>query len=202
MKNVVNIAESILLSITIVVVMAFFTLGNARFLYHEFDKYDYYQDVYNDITNEFRINNIDYHIKVKDVKEDINKYVKHSFNIKITNRVKEDKNNIYLSKITFDKKFDDIDMDLIKNVTFMVALGLIIITGVVFTKTKKIHNIRLILIISSILLAMVYGGVKLFINIPIIIFNNCVIDVSYYLLFISCFILSFSVAKLIKNKLK
>ena len=49
---------------------------------------------------------------------------------------------------------------------------------------------------------MVYGGLKLFINIPIPIFNECVIDASYYLLFISGFILSFSVAKLIKNKLK
>ena len=202
MKSVVNIIASILLAITISVVMGFFTLGNYRFLAHEFKKYDYYNEVYKDITKTFDNEKIAYKISAKDVTDDINKYVKHSFNIKIVNPVKEDKNNIYISKVTFNNKFKNIDMDLIKNITFISALILISVTGIMFKKTKKVHNLKHISIITSILLVLVYGGVKVFVSVSIPIFNKCIIDASYYILFISGFMLSFSIAKVVKNKLK
>ena len=202
MKSVINIIESILLAITIFLVMSFFTLGNRNFYYHEFDKYKYYDKVYKDIKNELNDKEIKNNITIKDVKEDINKYVKNSFNMQIVNRVKEDKENIYVTKITFDNKFKDIDVDLIKNIVFISALIMIAITGIVFKKTKEIHSLKLISILSSILIIITFGVIKLFVNIPIDIINKCFIDASYYLLFISVLIICINITKAVLNKLK
>lgn len=197
MKKIINYWESILLVITIIISITFFTLCNKNFYYHEFKKYNYYDDIYIDINMHYN----ECHISRKQIKNDINKYISHNMSITINNPRDCIKDDYYESSIKFNNKFNDIDVDLVVNIMFITSIILVIITGIIFKKTKHNHNINNILTITGILLIITYLMVRILINVNIKIFNSCIIDANKYLLVISGLIFSIKFYKFIKNKL-
>ena len=77
-------------------------------------------------------------------------------------------------------------------IIYLITILLIIFTGNIFNKTKKKHDIKSILLISSIILIIVYGLIYILFNSSFIL-NKIVYTFDYYILFIAVLFLMISV---------
>ena len=151
MKN--NIICIISLYIVSILVLTTFTLFNKHFVKYEFDKHNYYNLIYKNITKDLDKDNLDYNLDIKDVKRDLDEYIdsKYSktFNTKIDS--KKDTKKLYNKHISFDH----INMSN-KNIKIyiieIVTIIFIFITGDIFIKTKKKNNVFIIFLVTGILL--------------------------------------------------
>ena len=149
MKTLLNIGESILLFITILLTVLSITILNKNFIKFECKKNDYYNKVVNNIKND---TNYDINIDSNDVKIDMNNYidsyyVDKLYSSKIDNN--DEYRNVYNKHIRFVGPFNN--LRLYRDIFDVVTMVFIILTGFIFLKTKLKHNINIILIISSLL---------------------------------------------------
>jgi hypothetical protein len=151
--KLINILESILLSICIIMVVLSFTLFNTRFIIHEFTKHDYYQMIKDNINKEV---DVEYTIDDSLLKNDVNSYINGYFNDRSFT------NKIMINEDVIPSKYDEIynrnikvigpykNVRMIKDIFDVATIIMLIVTGTILNKTKKKHNINTIGLITSI----------------------------------------------------
>lgn len=190
MKN--NILLIILFSITAFLSMVCLTLFNTNFVLHKMEEFDYYDIQYNSLTNYLKSNSIEFKINKSDLKNDIEEYVKSRYSkYYIHNKIEASTNtdNIYLDYVKFNNILEKYNANLIIYISFIVTILLVILTGSIFIRTKKKHNLNFIFLISSLLLIVIYGIVYLLFSTNNEFFNYIVNESLHYLLGLSVVLL-------------
>ena len=150
MKVLINIGESLLLAFTILLTVFSVTVLNKNFVKYEFKRHDYYNTITNNIKND--INQNDIVVDTNDVTGDINNYidsyyVDKLYSSKVSNN--DEYRDTYNKHIRFIGPYKN--MRLYRDIFDVVTLAFIILTGILFLKTKFKHNINIILISTGIL---------------------------------------------------
>lgn len=190
MKN--NILIIILFSITAFLSMVCLTLFNTNFVLHKMEEFDYYDIQYNSLTNYLKSNSIEFKINKSDLKNDIEEYVKSRYSkYYIHNKIEASTNtdNIYLDYVKFNNILEKYNANLIIYISFIVTILLVILTGSIFIRTKKKHNLNFIFLISSLILIVIYGIVYLLFSTNNEFFNYIVNESLHYLLGLSVILL-------------
>lgn len=202
MKKLSNLILIILFSLCGSLVILFLTFFNPHFILHEITKYNYYEKINVKLVEELETLEIDYIIDSKILNNDIEKYVKSRYKkYYIGNKIKSscDTEKVYLKYVKFDGFFEKNKIHEITYILFVTLLVLIIITGSLFNKTKKYHNLNIILLMSSIIMILLYGVFSIFIKIDNDFIYQAIVDSNHYLLGISVVILEISLFKIIKD---
>ena len=190
MKN--NILLIILFSITAFLSMVCLTLFNTNFVLHKMEEFDYYDIQYNSLTNYLKSNSIEFKINKSDLKNDIEEYVKSRYSkYYIHNKIEASTNtdNIYLDYVKFNNILEKYNANLIIYISFIVTILLVILTGSIFIRTKKKHNLNFIFLISSLILIVIYGIFYLLFSTNNEFFNYIVNESLHYLLGLSVILL-------------
>lgn len=190
MKN--NILLVLLFSITAFFSMVCLTLFNTNFVLHKMEEFDYYDIQYNSLTNYLKSNSIEFKINKSDLKNDIEEYVKSRYSkYYIHNKIEASTNtdNIYLDYVKFNNILEKYNANLIIYISFIVTILLVILTGSIFIRTKKKHNLNFIFLISSLILIVIYGIVYLLFSTNNEFFNYIVNESLHYLLGLSVILL-------------
>lgn len=167
MKKVLNIGLSLFLTVLIALVVFAMTILNKSFVKLSFTIHNYYEVIQNNINNEITM---EHSLEIKDIKGDVNNYIdgyyedrKYGNKIYTTDEVDKDYlDEVYNRNIKAIKSMNNIRM--YHDIIDILIMAFIILGGFLFVKTKKIHNLKLVLIISSIL-GIICSGV-------LFIFNN------------------------------
>ena len=170
MKKISSYLYALLLSITVVFSLFSLTVLSKNFVLKVIDKSNYI-NIINESTG----------VSKKDIKKDLNKYVTNKYQ-KLNLKDKE-----YAKYINF--------MNIDKNITYiiyLITILLIIVTGNIFNKTKKKHDIKSILLITSIMLIIIYGLIYILFNSSFIL-NKIVYTFDSYILFIAVLFLMISI---------
>lgn len=208
--KIINILEGILLAITIYLIIICITLVNSHFIIHVLDINNYYDIIYNNIKNDMSNydSNLTYNLDIKFIREDVKDYVKsyYSDNIYINRIIVNDIDiipneisDIYNNNIKFNK--------IIKNVRFkhdiiyLITIIMVILTGIIFIKTKYKHNIKFIMFISGIILIIMYGISYCLLNINIDIINKIFIKSFHYILAIGILLFEYYIFDYFMKKL-
>ena len=178
-KNIINIFLGLLFLIFFLFAVFSLTVLNKNFIYMVFNKVGYYEK----INKRLEYLNVD----EEQINKDLKKYVKshyrnENFNVKNLN---DEANSQYNSIIKFDNYFSKVDITLIIEFIYIITISLIIITGIVFNKTKNKHDLFKIIFINFIFCIVFYGILKVFLDIDNEILNNIKITFSQYYLAIS-----------------
>lgn len=211
MKKVIgNSVLSILFTLTIVFSSISLTLCNDNFINKYLDKYHYSYIAYKEICKELDKIGLEgkYTLSEKEVKEDIQLFVKSKYNLNtIEKRIHIDDKiiieesiiqDIYQDKINFLK----IKRDDIKNIIYiiyLITLSLIVVTGSLFIKTKKGHSLKFIFSLSFLLLVSIYGIMYFNIN-DTTIFNKILINYNHVILGIGIILLEVAGYMIYKEK--
>ncbi|MDE5630999.1 MAG: hypothetical protein K2I70_05305 [Bacilli bacterium] len=152
-KKIVNVVISILFSVTLVLTIVSLTVLNKNFIMRVVKNKGYVLEITNNINEDLMRENIDYQVKISDVEEYLNTYVK--------SRYKYEK-----------KKYESIASDVINEhilfmgnrnykmysyIIYLITLISIVITGNVFLKSKRVHDLASIFILSFFELLIIYG---------------------------------------------
>jgi len=170
MKKISSYLYALLLSITVVFSLFSLTVLSKNFVLKFIDKSNYI-NIINESTG----------VSKKDIKKDLNKYVTNKYQ-KLNLKDKE-----YAKYINF--------MNIDKNIAYiiyLITILLIIVTGNIFNKTKKKHDIKSILLITSIMLIIIYGLIYILFNSSFIL-NKIVYTFDSYILFIAVLFLMISI---------
>ena len=170
MKKISSYLYALLLSITVVFSLFSLTVLSKNFVLKVIDKSNYI-NIINESTG----------VSKKDIKKDLNKYVTNKYQ-KLNLKDKE-----YAKYINF--------MNIDKNIAYiiyLITILLIIVTGNIFNKTKKKHDIKSILLITSIMLIIIYGLIYILFNSSFIL-NKIVYTFDSYILFIAVLFLMISI---------
>ena len=152
MKTLLNIIESILLTIAVFLVVMCMTLLNKRYVKFILSNNNYYQTVVNKMDEDITVN---HYIDSNKVKNDINNYIDNYYEDKeYNNKIILKNDNPYLTsyyneQIKFIGPFTNYRLK--KDIIDFSTLFIVIIIGLVFMKTKFKHNISLIIFISGVL---------------------------------------------------
>ena len=151
MKVLLNIFESLLLSIAILLVVLCMTILNKRYIKFILDKTNYYDKVVEQINHDIEYN---HNIDKNKIKIDINNYIDNYYMDKTyTNKISTDRNidltEYYNKQIKFIGPFTNYQFK--KDVINFSTIIIIVIIGLLFLKTKFRHDINVIFIISGIL---------------------------------------------------
>ncbi len=178
MKKISSYLYALLLSITVVFSLFSLTVLSKNFVLKVIDKSNYI-NIINESTS----------VSKKDIKKDLNKYVTNKYQ-KLNLKDKE-----YAKYINF--------MNIDKNITYiiyLITILLIIVTGNIFNKTKKKHDIKSILLITSIMLIIIYGLIYILFNSSFIL-NKIVYTFDSYILFIAVLFLMISIFSRVSSHL-
>lgn len=170
MKKISSYLYALLLSITVIFSLFSLTVLSKNFVLKVIDKSNYI-NIINESTS----------VSKKDIKKDLNIYVTNKYQ-KLNLKDKE-----YAKYINF--------MNIDKNITYiiyLITILLIIVTGNIFNKTKKKHDIKSILLITSIMLIIIYGLIYILFNSSFIL-NEIVYTFDHYILFIAVLFLMISI---------
>ena len=170
MKKISSYLYALLLSITAVFSLFSLTVLSKNFVLKVIDKSNYI-NIINESTG----------VSKKDIKKDLNKYVTNKYQ-KLNLKDKE-----YAKYINF--------MNIDKNITYiiyLITILLIIFTGNINNKTKNKHDIKSILLITSIMLIIIYGLIYILFNSSFIL-NKIVYTFDSYILFIAVLFLMISI---------
>ena len=162
MKKISSYLYALLLSITVVFSLFSLTVLSKNFVLKVIDKSNYI-NIINESTG----------VSKKDIKKDLNKYVTNKYQ-KLNLKDKE-----YAKYINF--------MNIDKNIAYIIYL----ITNII-NKTKKKHDIKSILLITSIMLIIIYGLIYILFNSSFIL-NKIVYTFDSYILFIAVLFLMISI---------
>ena len=181
MTKILNILLGLLLSITFFLVIICFTLLNDNFVKHYFDKNNFYELLYNEVKDNGEYEDL------SEYKYYINKYIDSDY-------------HSFLDDNSFSKFVNKINYSKWQTIIYLATIIFIIVTGTLFNKTKKIHDLKTILLETSIILILTYGIIYIFNSVSnIVVFN--LIDISnHYLLGSSIILLELSLYWIIKNK--
>lgn len=196
-KHLINSILAILFSIALVLSISCLTLLNDNFIIKVMDSNNYYSEVYKSIRVDKNYNcEVDKDKLIKDIKT----YVKKGFNI---DKVKVDNkcNDLYKEHISIDI-FNKINMRTVYYGTFLITIVVVIIIGSLFIKTKGIHSLDNIILISFPLLIIISGFVYIFISTDIDIINKVINSANDLLLGISIILFEIIIFKKIKTRLK
>lgn len=170
MKKISSYLYAFLLSITVVFSLFSLTVLSKNFVLKVIDKSNYI-NIINESTG----------VSKKEIKKDLNKYIINKYQ-KLN--LKDKEYNKYINFMNIDKN--------ITYFIYLITILLIIITGNIFNKTKKKHDIKSILLISSIILIIVYGLIYILFNSSFIL-NEIVYTFNHYILFIAVLFLMISI---------
>lgn len=152
-RRVVNILMSILFSITLILTIISLTVLNDRFVMKIIKDKGYVEKMTDNINNELKDENKDYIVLKRDVEKYLRDYVK--------SRYKYEKKNYgeYASDIINKHILFMGNRNYKKNIYifYIITLLSIVITGNIFLKSKKLHDLDSIFIYSFILMVLVYG---------------------------------------------
>ncbi len=178
MKKISSYLYAFLLSITVVFSLFSLTVLSKNFVLKVIDKSNY-------------INIIDESTGVskKEIKKDLNKYITNKYQ-KLN--LKDKEYNKYINFMNIDKN--------ITCIIYLITILLIIVTGNIFNKTKKKHDIKSILLITSIMLIIIYGLIYILFNRTFIL-NEIVYTFDHYILFIAVLFLMISILSRILSHL-
>lgn len=196
-RKLVNILLSILFSLTVILTITSLTILNDHFIMKVMDKLGYIEKIKDNINEDLKDNNLTYKVSLNVVKEEVNNYVK--------NRYK------YEEKEYYNKKTDKIinkyilfmgnkDYKKYSYIIYIITLISIIITGNIFIKSKKIHDLGNIFIYSFLIILIIYGIIYFNLDklIPIV---SGIIDVLNHI-FLSAAIILLEVGIIKKQRLK
>ena len=199
MKKHINVILGILLSFVTVLLIISLFFYNKNFIYKVIVKNNISEVIYNNIDS-----SIDEEFELdKDLlKLDIKRYINNGYYLNVNNKIKVNNefkyDDVYLKNI---KLFDNLNVYKLKSIIYVLTYLFLIITGILFIKTKFIHKIEIILLISGILDIIIYGLVYLFNN-----FSNSEVIIAntllHILLFIGCLFVCVSVIFLNEKRIK
>lgn len=198
-NNILNIILSILLSITTFLVILVFTIFNKNYIKHILNKYNYYEDIRNNIISDLNEydSSLEYDLDINDIVKDTNNYIDNNYKdkiyfnkINITNLdiIPSNISDIYNNNIKFIKINN---YSFIKDIFLLITLIMVIIVGILFNKTKNKHNIKYILILSNILNIFIYGILYILFNTDSLIIERIVITSLHYYLGLSIIIIEY-----------
>lgn len=178
-KNIINVFLGLLFSITLFFTVFSLTVLNKNFIYMVFNKVGYYEK----INKKLEHLNIDEDQINKDLKTYVKSHYSNDyFNVKNLN---DEINSQYNSIIKFDDYFSEVDITLVIEFIYIITISLILITGIVFNKTKNKHDLFKIIFINFIFCIVFYGILKVFFDIDNEILNSVKITFCHYYLAIS-----------------
>ncbi len=178
-KNIINVFLGLLFSITLFFTVFSLTVLNKNFIYMVFNKVGYYEK----INKKLEHLNIDEEQINKDLKTYVKSHYSNDyFNVKNLN---DEINSQYNSIIKFDDYFSEVDITLVIEFIYIITISLILITGIVFNKTKNKHDLFKIIFINFIFCIVFYGILKVFFDIDNDILNSVKITFCHYYLAIS-----------------
>lgn len=208
-NNILNIILSILLSITTLLVIIVFTIFNKNYVKHILVKYNYYDTIKTNIETDLKEydSSLEYELDINDIIKDTNNYIENNYKdkeyfnkINITNLgiIPSDISNIYNKNIKFIKINN---YAFTKDIFCLFTLIVIIISGILFNKTKNKHNIRLILLLSGTINIFIYGILYILFNTDSFIIERMVITCLHYYLGLSIIIIEYMLfSKFLKRK--
>ena len=178
-KNIINVFLGLLFSITLFFTVFSLTVLYKNFIYMVFNKVGYYEK----INKKLEHLNIDEEQINKDLKTYVKSHYSNDyFNVKNLN---DEINSQYNSIIKFDDYFSEVDITLVIEFIYIITISLILITGIVFNKTKNKHDLFKIIFINFIFCIVFYGILKVFFDIDNEILNSVKITFCHYYLAIS-----------------
>lgn len=170
MKKISSYLYAFLLSITVVFSLFSLTVLSKNFVLKVIDKSNYI-NIINESTG----------VSKKEIKKDLNKYITNKYQ-KLN--LKDKEYNKYINFMNIDKN--------ITYIIYLITILLIIVTGNIFNKTKKKHDKKSILLITSIMLIIIYGLIYILFNRTFIL-NEIVYTFDHYILFIAVLFLMISI---------
>ena len=209
MRRVINILLSFLFSITLFVTMFSFTVLNKNFIYRNFKNYDYYNKVYINIKNDIKEydKKLKYELSKKDVENDIKTYVKKRYdNTYFVNKIETDNNgeklrDIYNKNIRFNNYFINKGYPLYITIIYFVNILLIIITGIVFKKTRYKHDLFKIMVYSFIFSIIFYISSRLMIDLKNELLSLILYNALKIYLGVNIILFEFSIFKKYKKRI-
>ncbi len=199
MKKYINIILGILLTlITILLIISLF-FYNKTFINKVITKNNIsdivYKEIDSSIDEEFELD--------KDLLNlDIKRYIDNGYYLNVNNKIKVNDElkyeDIYSKNI---KLFNKYRVNNIKSTVYFLTYLVLIITGILFIKTKFKHNIDLILLISGVVDIIIYGFIYLLNN-----FNSAEVIIAntllHILLFIGCLFVCVSTLLLNEKRIR
>lgn len=176
MKKIINYILAILLSIAILFSVFSITVISKNFILKVINDNNYYEEV-------SKATNVEKNL----IEKDINKYINSKYK-----KIKFDDKN-YSFYINF------FHYNINVYIVYFVTILIIFIVGNLFNKTKRKHNIDVILIINSIILTVFYGITYLLINDANLI-GKVILKSNYYLLIVASLSFAIPVYKKFKSK--
>lgn len=200
--KIVNILLSLLFAITFIVTTFCLTVLNKNFVIHYMNREKYYEEVYEDIVEEFDKTGLSYELTKDKVKEDIRKYVRSRYRNDYFHFSNQELRSDYNKYIKFNGFFGENDVCSMIYLLYLLDLVLIIITGVIFLKTKSYHNLNDILIGNFIISILLFGGLTLFLNCHNEIINIVLNAFEHYYLAIAIILFEIAIMSKLKPRLK
>ena len=158
----ISIGLGILLSITIISLITSLFLFNSRFIKKVMLKNNAVDTVYNEIDNALEE---DFYLDKDLLEIDLIRYIDNGYFLNIKGKIIVNNENkyedIYAKKV---KLFNKYNLSKNKCYIYIITFVLIVITGLLFIKTNKIHKIDYILLSSGIFNILFYGIVFIFNN--------------------------------------
>lgn len=152
-KKIVNISISILFSVTFILTIVSLTALNKHFVMKVMIDKGYVAKITNNINNDLKLEGIDYIASETDVKEYLQVYIKSRYKYE-----KIDYGNAASDIINEHILFmGDRDYRKYSYIVYVITLVSIIITGNIFLKSKKMHDLATIYIYSFGIMVLIYG---------------------------------------------
>ena len=199
MKKPINYILSILLSlITILLIISLFFYNNI-FVNKVISKNKVYDKVYelidNDIEEDFEVD--------KDLLElDLKRYINNGYYLNVNNKIKVNDELKYEEVYSKNLKlFNEYKVNKLKGFFYIITFIVLIITGILFIKTKFKHSIDLIILMSGIIDIIIYGIIYLTnnFNIAEVIIANALLHI---LLFVGSLFTFLSIFFLNEKRIK
>lgn len=191
MKNPINYILSIFLSlITILLIISLFFYNNI-FINKVIKKNKVYESVYelidNDIEEDFELD--------KDLLElDLKRYINNGYYLNVNNKIKVNDELKYEEIYSKNLKiFNEYKVNKLKGLIYIITFIVLIITGILFIKTKFKHSIDLIILMSGIIDIIIYGIIYLTnsFNIAEVIIANALLHILLFVGTLFTFLSSF-----------
>ena len=197
-KFLINSGLSVLFTLVIVSSLLCLTVLNDNFVIKVLKNNEYYSDVYKDINVRLKSDKISCNIDKKSIENDINKYFKSYYRIDKV-KINNDCKDIYKEYIRVSS-IDKYNMKKVYYITFIITIILVVIVGSIFIRTGNVHNLDNIVMMSSLLMILIYGGIYIFVDTNIDIVNKVIDSANHLMLAVAIILFEIIVFKKLKSK--
>ena len=195
----ISFVLGLLLSITICFLIVSLFLFNRRFIRKVIVKEKVVDVIYSEIDNDIEE---DFYLDKDLLEIDLLRYIDNGYFLNIKNKIiinnENTRGEIYSKHV---KLFNKYNLYKNKSTIYIITFVLCIITGLLFIKTSKVHNIDYVLLFSGSFSIIIYGIIYLFNNFSnseVIIVNTLL----HILLFVGVLFLVASIVLLNENRIK